>query len=93
MPTRNVVLTDQQARMVEQLVQSGRYQNASEVLRDGLRLLAQRHAEDDARLAMLRGALEEADAAIEAADWEDWSPTLLEEIDLEERSRPRQTER
>lgn len=58
MPTRNVVLTDQQARMVEQLVKSGRYQNASEVLRDGLRLLAQRNAEDEARLAMLRGALE-----------------------------------
>lgn len=42
---------------------------------------------------MLRGALEESDAAIEAADWEEWSPTLLEEIDREERSRPRQTER
>jgi Arc/MetJ-type ribon-helix-helix transcriptional regulator len=63
------------------------------VLRDGLRLLAQRNAEDEARLAMLRGALEESDAAIEAADWEEWSPTLLEEIDREERSRPRQTER
>jgi len=36
MPTRNVVLTDHQANMVEQLVASGRYQNASEVLREGL---------------------------------------------------------
>ena len=36
MPTRNIVLTDQQAAMIERLVQSGRYQNASEVLRDGL---------------------------------------------------------
>jgi antitoxin ParD1/3/4 len=42
MPTRNVVLTDHQARMVEQLVASGRYQNASEVLREGLRLVEQR---------------------------------------------------
>ena len=33
MPTRNVVLTDQQTQFVEQLVASGRYQNASEVLR------------------------------------------------------------
>lgn len=37
MPTRNVVLTDHQASLVEQLVTSGRYQNASEVLREGLR--------------------------------------------------------
>ena len=35
MPTRNVVLTDQQAALVERLVATGRYQNASEVLRDG----------------------------------------------------------
>jgi len=39
MPTRNVVLTDHQAALIERLVESGRYQNASEVLRAGLRLL------------------------------------------------------
>ena len=37
MPTRNVVLTGQQADLVGALVCSGRYQNASEVPRDGLR--------------------------------------------------------
>ena len=42
MPTRNVVLTDHQASLVEHLVESGRYQNASEVLREGLRLVEQR---------------------------------------------------
>jgi antitoxin ParD1/3/4 len=56
MPTRNVVLTDQQAMMIERLVHSGRYQNASEVLRDGLRLVQQRDAEDKARVAALRQA-------------------------------------
>src|SRR5208282_1764657 len=56
MPTRNVVLTDQQAVMIERLVHSGRYQNASEVLRDGLRLVQQREAEDKARVAALRQA-------------------------------------
>ncbi len=56
MPTRNVVLTEQQAVMIERLVHSGRYQNASEVLRDGLRLVQQREAEDKARLAALRQA-------------------------------------
>ena len=37
MPTRNVVLTKRQEKLIETLVGSGRYQNASEVLRDGLR--------------------------------------------------------
>lgn len=58
MPTRNVVLTDHQANMVEQLVASGRYQNASEVLREGLRLVEQREAEDAYRLEALRSAVQ-----------------------------------
>jgi antitoxin ParD1/3/4 len=57
MPTRNVVLTDHQASLVEQLVTSGRYQNASEVLREGLRLVEQREAEDPYRLEALRAAV------------------------------------
>ena len=56
MPTRNVVLTERQEKLVAELVASGRYQNASEVLREGLRLLEQREAEDVARLQALRDA-------------------------------------
>ena len=37
MPTRNVVLTDRQAQFIEKLASSGRYQNASEVLREAAR--------------------------------------------------------
>ena len=44
MPTRNVVLTDQQEVFVGELVTTGRYQNASEALRAGLRLLEQEEA-------------------------------------------------
>ena len=55
-PTRNVVLTNHQQDVIDELVQSGRYQNASEVLREGLRLVEQREKEDEARLAMLRAA-------------------------------------
>jgi antitoxin ParD1/3/4 len=58
MPTRNVVLTEHQASLVEQLVTSGRYQNASEVLREGLRLVEQREAEDACRLEALRSAVQ-----------------------------------
>lgn len=39
MPTRNVVVTGQQEIFVAKLVENGRYQNASEILRKGLRLL------------------------------------------------------
>lgn len=66
MPTRNVVLTDHQAMLVEQLVSSGRYQNASEVLREGLRLVEQREAEDAYRLELLQSAVMVGLADIEA---------------------------
>jgi antitoxin ParD1/3/4 len=57
MPTRNVVLTNYQASFVERLVSTGRYQNASEVLREGLRMMEQREAEDASRLEALRSAV------------------------------------
>ena len=45
MTTRNVVLTETQSDLVDRLVASGRYQNASEALRAGLRLLEREEAE------------------------------------------------
>lgn len=56
MPTRNVVLTDHQAELVDRLVKGGRYQNASEVLREGLRMIEREEAEGQARLKALREA-------------------------------------
>lgn len=56
MPTRNVVLTDHHEAVIERLVKSGRYQNASEVLREGLRLVEQLEALDAAKLEALRAA-------------------------------------
>ncbi|MGD1983597.1 MAG: type II toxin-antitoxin system ParD family antitoxin [Chromatiaceae bacterium] len=81
MPTRNVVLTDQQAELVEKLVQSGRYQNASEVLRDGLRFLQRREREEAAKLEALRGALDEAEAAVAKGDLYDYTPTFFDDVD------------
>lgn len=66
MPTRSVVLTPHQADFVEQLVTSGRYQNASEVLREGLRLIEKREEEDASRLIALRQAAQMGVADIEA---------------------------
>ena len=58
MPTRNVVLTDRQSELIERLVSFGRYQNASEVMREGLRLIESRDAEEAARLEALRSAVQ-----------------------------------
>ncbi len=66
MPTRNVVLTEYQADLVERLVSSGRYQNASEVLREGLRLVEGQEAEAKARIKALRDAARVGIADIEA---------------------------
>ena len=59
MPTRNVNLTDELDSFVLAKVESGRYENASEVVREGLRLLEQREQEDHAKLEWLRKAAQE----------------------------------
>ena len=56
MPTRNVVLTERQEILIEALVQSGRYQNASEVMREGLRLVENQEVEEATKLETLRAA-------------------------------------
>ncbi len=48
MGTRNVVLTDRQNKLIYALDEAGRSQNAREVLREGLKLIERREAEDAA---------------------------------------------
>lgn len=60
MVTRNVVLTEPQSELVDRLVASGRYQNASEALRAGLRLLEREEAELADLRARLTAGLEQA---------------------------------
>ncbi len=72
MPTRNVVLTDRQEKLIDTLVQSGRYQNASEVMREGLRLIESREAEDAARLQALRTAAEMGADAISRGQYREF---------------------
>jgi antitoxin ParD1/3/4 len=79
MPTRNVVLTDHQHQVIESLVGSGRYQNASEVLREGLRLVERREAEDAAKLSALRAASQVGWDDIEAGRYRDVSKEELAE--------------
>lgn len=72
------VRTPHQEQVIQDLVQSGRYQNASEVMREGLRLLEQRIAEDAAKIEALRQA-----TSIGIMDLEHGRFTQLNEGDLE----------
>lgn len=54
MPTRNINLTDHYDQFVEEQVEAGKYKNASEVLRAGLRLLEQHSQTEEQKLALLR---------------------------------------
>jgi antitoxin ParD1/3/4 len=74
MPTRNVNLTEHYDRFVAEEIGAGRYRNASEVMRAGLRLLEQRTRENQQKLAALQAlaakGLDELDQGegIELAD-------------------------
>jgi antitoxin ParD1/3/4 len=63
MPTRNVNLTEELDRFVVAKVKSGRYENASEVVRAALRSLERDEQEYEAKLAALRNAIDEGDAS------------------------------
>ncbi len=68
MPTRNVKLTDHHDHFVEQLINSGQYRNASEVMRAGLRLLEQESREDQEKLILLRRLATEAFRSLDAGE-------------------------
>ncbi len=78
MATRNVVLTQHQHELVESLVGSGRYQNASEVLREGLRLLERQETEDAAKLAALRQAAAEGWSDLAAGRFDEMTDERLD---------------
>jgi antitoxin ParD1/3/4 len=59
MPTRNVNLTSHYDQLVDHLVTSGRFKNASEVMRAGLHLLEQHAREEQEKLALLRSLASE----------------------------------
>ena len=63
MPTRNVNLTEELDRFVLSKVESGRYENASEVVRAALRTLEREEEQYAAKLVALRAAIDEGDAS------------------------------
>jgi antitoxin ParD1/3/4 len=69
MPTRNINLTDEQDAFVEKVVKTGEYQNASEAVRDALRVLQQRRREDALKLKALRGQIKAGIDALDRGDF------------------------
>jgi antitoxin ParD1/3/4 len=80
MPTRNVVLSEHQQDFIEALVQSGRYQNASEVLREGLRLVERREQLEAAKLEALQKAARTGWADVAAGRYTDVADDRLEDF-------------
>ncbi|OSQ46948.1 type II toxin-antitoxin system ParD family antitoxin [Thalassospira alkalitolerans] len=69
MPTRNINLTDHYAQYVENALTSGRYKNASEVVRAALRLLERQESEDAVKIEALRAAFKEGEDAYRRGDF------------------------
>jgi len=90
MPTR-VALTDHQERFVGELVRSGRFKDASEVVAASLSLMEGRERLDAAKVQALRSRLETAEIDAAAGNLVDYTPTLLDEIDAQEQAQYHRT--
>ena len=66
MATRNIVLTNHQSQVADHLVASGRYQNASEVLRAGLRMVEEAESRYVTKMNDLRAAIDAGQQDLEA---------------------------
>ena len=78
MPTRNINLTDHYDQFIQGRVTSGRYKNASEVVRTALRVLERLEEEERLKLETLR---REVAAGFEAIDRDDSVAVRDDELD------------
>ncbi len=84
----NVHLTPELEQLVQSKVQSGRYNSASEVVREALRLMEHK---DEIRAAQMRKLRSRIDQALgesdrgEGADGEPFMQNLVEDLDTRER--------
>lgn len=74
MATHNVVVPKPMEQSIDDLVNTGRYQNFSEVVRAGLRMLLEHEAAESARLDALRNATSVGIMQIEAGQYEEVDP-------------------
>jgi antitoxin ParD1/3/4 len=78
MPTRNISLTPEQDAFIDEMLKAGVYRNASEAMRDAIRALQQRRAEEALKLEHLRLSLQQGIAALERGAF-----TEVEDDDLD----------
>ena len=81
----NVSLTPELEQVVNKKVSSGLYQTASEVVREGLRLLIER----DQRLESLRGDIRAGFAAAERGEYTEYDVTSVNKLAKRVQSRGR----
>ena len=79
MPTRNVNLTPEQDAFVQRVVKAGEYQNASEAIRDALRVLQQKRREAALKLKALRMQIRAGVDALERGDFSEIADADLDE--------------
>lgn len=78
MSTRTISLTPEQDAFLDEMLQAGEYRDAGEAMRDAVRALQHRRAEDALKLEKLRLAVQQGIAAIERGDY-----TEVEDEDLD----------
>jgi antitoxin ParD1/3/4 len=78
MPTRNISLTPEQDAFIDEMLEAGEYRNASEAMRDAIRALQQRRAEEALKLDRLRSSIKQGIAALDRGEF-----TEVEEEDLD----------
>lgn len=71
MPIRNVSLTPEQDAFIEEVLDKGEYQNASEAMGDAIRALQQRRAIDALKLEKLRLSIMAGAAALDQGDFDE----------------------
>ncbi len=74
----NVTLTPELVTMIREKVESGLYNNSSEVVREALRLMERQDREDRLRAALTVGMAE-----IDRGEGVEYTPQVLKEIDRE----------
>lgn len=80
----NVQLTPELEQLVQMKVQSGRYNSASEVVREALRIMEQRDEVRSIQLQELRNRMDRAlgeSARAEGTDGEEFLQGMLDELD------------
>ncbi|MCE1118739.1 MULTISPECIES: type II toxin-antitoxin system ParD family antitoxin [Pseudomonas] len=79
MATHNVVVPNPMEQSIDDLVKTGRYQNFSEVVRAGLRMLLEQEAAEAAKLEALRNATSIGLMQLDSGEFEEVDPSQLQD--------------